>query len=137
MHKLLLLILTLVGIYSLYSALVILLRHRSLLNHPQTPDDCRLQRTVAELHARSANVRQFLGTTFCLFGFVFFFGLRFALGTGESNIPVGILVLRNFFLYFALAANVFLVFLILHSVHWYVLSRLQANALRHNPTRTT
>jgi len=50
-----------------------------------------------------------------LFGFVFFLGWRLALRTPESHTPVGIHVLENFFLYFALAANAFFIFLILHA----------------------
>ena len=132
MHRLFFLIQAVVSIYSLFSATVILVRLRSIMNLRQSEDVSGLQHSMAALHNRLANVRQLIGAAFYLFGFVFFFGLRFALRTPESNTPVGLLVLDNFFLYFAFAANAFVIFLILHSVQWFVFSRLQASALRLN-----
>jgi len=67
---------------------------------------------------------------FCLFGLVFMLGLRFAFWTPDSKTPVGTLILENFYLYYAFAANTFFVFLLLASGQWYVFSRLQASALR-------
>ncbi len=46
--------------------------------------------------------------------------------------PFGVLVLENFFLYFAFAADAFFIFLVLHSVQWFVSSRLRAYAFRLN-----
>ncbi len=135
MHKLFFLILTLVAIYSLFSALLILMRLRSILNHSQSSDDSTIQRSMAALHRRSVNARQLIGAVFYLFGFVFFFGLRYALRTAGANVPVGILVLKNFFMYFAFAANSFLIFLFLHSVQWFVCTRLQVATLRLKSTR--
>jgi hypothetical protein len=132
MYRLLFVILSVVSIYSLFSATAILVRLRSIMNQPQCEDVSGLQHSMAALHARSANVRQLIGATFYFFGFVFFFGLRFALRTSETHTPVGTLILENFFLYFAFAANAFFIFLIVQSVHWFVFSRLQARALRLN-----
>jgi hypothetical protein len=90
---------------------------------------------VAALQARSANLRQLILATFYLFGIVFFFGLRSALWTPDNNsTPGGMLILENFFLHFAFAANAFFIFLVLHSVQWFVSGRVQARALRVNAT---
>ena len=71
-------ILAVVAIYSLFSATAILVRLRSIMNPRQSKDVAALQRSVASLHARSANIRQLVLATFYLFGIVFFFGLRFS-----------------------------------------------------------
>ena len=122
-----------VAIYSLFSATAILVRLRSIMNPRQSKDLSALQRSVASLRARSNNIGQLISATFYLFGIVFFFGLRFSLYTRESNITsVEMLILENFFQYFAFAANAFFIFLSLHSVQWFVSGRLQACALRLN-----
>jgi hypothetical protein len=55
------------------------------------------------------------------------------LWTPDSNsTAVGMLILENFFLHFAFAANAFFVFLALHSMQWFLSGRLQACALRVN-----
>jgi hypothetical protein len=137
MHRLFFLILAVVSIYSLFSATAILVRLRSIMNQRQSEHVSGLQHSMSALHMRSANARQLIGATFYLFGFVFFLGLRFALRTPESHTPVGILVLENFFLYFAFAANAFFIFLILHSIQWFVFSRFQACALSLNARHIT
>ena len=91
-------------------------------------DVTAIKNEVAGLSARSANMRHQITAAFYLFGIVFFWGLRFTLWTPDSKTPVGILILENFFLYFAFAANAFFVFLILHLVQWFVSARLQASA---------
>jgi hypothetical protein len=58
--------------------------------------------------------------TFYLLGLVLFVGLQLAYITiDNSKTPVGWIFLQNFVIYFAFAANVFLVFLI-HFVQWFV-----------------
>jgi hypothetical protein len=42
------------------------------------------------------------------------------------------LILENFFVYFAFATNVFFVFLVLHSVQWFVSGRVHAYTQRLN-----
>jgi hypothetical protein len=129
LHKLFFLILTGVGGYSFFSAATILARLRSIMKCSESEDIPHLQLSIASLNARAGNVRQLIGVMFCLFGLVFLLGLRFAFWTPDSKTPVGILILENFYLYFAFAANTFFVFLLLVSVQWYVFSRLQACAL--------
>lgn len=128
LHRLFFFALFVVGAYSLFSATKVLARVRSLMASGHPKDVTALQNEVAALSARSANMRHLITASFYLFGIVFFWGLRFTLWTPDSKTPVGILVLQNFFLYFAFAANVFFVFLILHLVQWFASARLQACA---------
>jgi hypothetical protein len=132
LHKLFFFVLFVVGVYSFFSAMKIFSGVRSLVTFDQSRDVPALQNEMAALHARSANVLHLITATFYLFGIVFFWGLRFALWTPDSKTPVGLLVLENFFLYFAFAANAFFIFLVLHSVQWFVSCRLRACALRLN-----
>jgi hypothetical protein len=129
LHKLFFLILTGVGVYSFFSAATILARLRSIMKRCESEDIPHLQLSVASLNARAGNVRQLIGVMFCLFGLVFLLGLRFAFWTPDSKTPVDILIIENFYLYFAFAANTSFVFLLLVSVQWYIFSRLQACAL--------
>jgi len=133
LHRLFLAILGAVSICSLFSASTILVRLRSITNIGQSNDLPAARRSLSALHLRAANVRQLIVATFYLFGIIFFFGLRFALWTPESNkTSVGMLILDNFFVYFAFAANAFAIFLVLHLVQWVVSARLEACALRLN-----
>jgi hypothetical protein len=120
-------ILAVVAIYSLFSATAILVRLRSIMNPRQSKDVAALQRSVAALHARSANARQLILATFYLFGIVFFFGLWSVRWAAYHS---GATILDGFFAVFAFAVNAFFVFLVLHSVQWFVSGRLQASALR-------
>jgi hypothetical protein len=125
-HKLFFLVLFVVSGYSVFSAAKVLARVRSLTTSGHSNDLAALKDEVAALSFRCANVRHLITASFYLFGIVFFWGLRFALWTPDSKISAAILVMGNFFLYFAFAANAFLVFLILHLVQWFASARLQA-----------
>src|SRR6266436_2524976 len=126
-------IFSLVSIYTLFSATVIMVRLRSLANQRQVEDVSSLQRSLAALHARSANLRQLIGATFYLFGFIFFLTLPFAFITlVSSSTPGWMLIFQNLSIYFTFATNVFFVFLVLHSVYWFVSRRVRASALRLN-----
>jgi hypothetical protein len=122
-------ILAVVAIYSLVSATAILVRLRSIMNPSQSKNVAALQRSVDALHARSANVRQLILATFYLFGIVFFFGLWSARWTADHSRAS---ILDGLFVYFAFAVNAFFIFLVLHSVQWFVAGRLQACTLRLN-----
>jgi hypothetical protein len=132
MARLFVLILAVVAIYSLLSATVILVRFRSIVNPRQSKDMAALQRSVATLRARSANVRQLIVATFYLFGIVFFFGLWSLRSEADSSRAT---ILDGFFVFFALAVNAFFIFLVLHSVQWFVSGRLQACARRLNASQ--
>jgi hypothetical protein len=47
----------------------------------------------------------------------------------NSNVPIGTLIVHNLFAHFAVAANAFVVFLLLHCVQWFVSGRVRAFAL--------
>ena len=86
-----------------------------------------IQPILVRLHSRCANLRQILVATFYLFGFLFFIGLQDApitLGDGPS-FPM-VQVLGSFVFHFVFAANIFLVFLVLHVLQWMISMRLQA-----------
>ena len=133
-QKLFLLILCVVGVYSLVSAIVVMARLRAMTIVAQKEDTPSIQRAMAALHKRCSNVRQLIRATFYLFGFVLFLGLQGAYFVlGLSSIPIVSIIIENFVLYFAFAANVFLVFLILHLVQWFVSDRVCAYDL-HSST---
>jgi hypothetical protein len=127
------LILSLVAIYTLYAATVIMVRLRSIARQRHIEDASSLQRSLAVLNTRSASLHQLIVGAFYLFGFVFFLTLPFAFITlGDSKIPGWTSVFQNLGFYFAFSANVFFVFLVLHSVQWFVSSRVHASARRLN-----
>jgi hypothetical protein len=128
-QKLLFLALCVLGVYSIFSAAVIMGRLRNMTSLPQNEHVPSLQRAVAELHKRCTNVRQLIRATFYLFGFVLFLGLQWAYFTvDKSSTPGGWIILENFVVYFAFAANVFCVFFLIHCVQWFVSGRVDAYA---------
>ena len=128
--RLFLLILALVTVYTLASSALIMGRLTSLTRRHRVENLPFSGRPLDALMAWTANLHQLITATFYLFGIVFFFVLRFAKATPENNVPVGTLILENFFLYFAFAVNVFFVLLILYSAQWAVSSRIRMHALR-------
>ena len=132
-QKLFLLVLCVVAVYSLLSAIVVMGRLRAMTIRPQIEDISSIQRSMAALHKRCANVHQLTSATFYLFGLVLFLGLQGAYFVlGLSGTPVVSIIVENFVLHFAFAANVFLVFLILHLIQWFVSSRVYACAQDSN-----
>ena len=78
-------------------------------------------------------MRQLVGASFYLFGFIFFLSLPWATVTlDNSRMPVLILILRNFLVRFDFAANVFSVFVVLHSVQWFVSRKVNAYTMHLN-----
>jgi hypothetical protein len=133
MQMLFCLILALVGMYTLFSATVILVRLRSVANRSKVEDIPSIQRSLTVLQARSANLHQLIGATFYLFGFIFFLTLPWACITlGDGKVPGWTSIFGNLGFNFAFAANIFFVFLVLHSVQWFVSARVRAAALRLN-----
>ena len=120
--RLFLLLLLLPCVYTGYFALSALAQLRFLR---ATPKDESLQKSLARLDRRSANLRQVITGILYLFGFVIFVQLQIAFSTPESNRPIGLIVLDNFREDFRIAAFVFLVFLVLHSVQWFVSTRIR------------
>ena len=122
-----------VGIYSLRSAIMVLIRLRSIGNLTSNGDGASAHRSVSTLYTSCENVRQVTGATFYFFGGVLFEGLQTIGRTlGDGPASVGTLVLGNFILDCAFAANVFFIFLVLHLVQWFVRHRLNSYSERVN-----
>jgi hypothetical protein len=133
LQRLFVLTLCVVSAYSLYSASMTLLRLRSIGNVNPNENFAPIRRSVDALFNLCASVRQVIGATFYLFGLVLFLGLQTVGRTlGDGPTTVGSLVLGNFILHFAFAANVFFIFLVLHLVQWFVFSRLNSYSQRLN-----
>lgn len=132
LDRLFVLILTAVAIYLLISAIIVMKGLQTITSRyksKEATDD--FQPNFGALRARCTNFRQILGATFFLFGFVFFIGLQNApitIGDGPQ-LPI-LEVLNNFAFDFTFAANVFLIFLVLHLVQWLLSNRLQAGTQR-------
>jgi hypothetical protein len=121
------LILTLVVIYTLFSATLIVLRLRSLRT---IQNDNSLRKAFALLNHRSANLRQIIVAVFYLFGLTFFLQIQNAFWTAENGRSIALMVLENFRADFRFATVIFLVFLLIHSVQWFVSSRIRTAVLR-------
>jgi hypothetical protein len=108
--KLYFMILAMVGVYTVFSASVIVVRLHSLTKHGLVENAYSHQSSLSALRTRAANMRQLLGATFYLFGLAFFLILRASTFVSElSRTPTDMIILRNFLVDFAFAANVFLV----------------------------
>ena len=127
LFRLFLLLLLLVCIYTTYFASFALIRLRSLRT---VRCDNSIRNSLDQLNYRSANLRQIITATSYLFGLSFFLQIQNAYWTPESNRPVGPMILANFREDFRLAAAIFLAFLALHSVQWFVSSRIRRAIVR-------
>jgi len=130
LFRLFLFLLLLVCIYATYFASFTLIHLRSLR---AMRSDNSIQSSLDRLNHRSANLRQIIAATFYLFGLGFFLQIQNAYWTPENNRPVGPMILGNFREDFRLAAAVFLVFLVLHSVQWFVSGRIRRAIVRLVP----
>jgi hypothetical protein len=129
LNRLFVLILAGVSSYSIASASIVwkLIRARENLDEGTTRGDS----DITAIQTRCSNLRQLLGATFFLFGFLFFLGLPNATITvGDGHGLSTFVILNNFVLHFVFAANVFSVFLILHLVRWLTARRVQRCGLR-------
>ena len=127
MYRIFVLVLGFVTIYSLVSAMIIIM---PLELSRRRDNSGSINPSLASLHARCISLRQILGAMFYFFGFLFFVGLQNAQHTlGLGKIPLGE-ILGNFMLQFVFAANVFFVFLGLHLLQWITCSRVRAYVAR-------
>lgn len=77
------------------------------------------------------NLQQGTAAAFYLFGLVLFLGLQDAYRTIEDGpTPVSQLVVRNFQIHFAFAANVFFVLLVVHLLQWVIVKKVELLGLR-------
>jgi hypothetical protein len=130
--RLFLLLLALLCVYAAYSASVSLVCLRYLRKHRTGETDNLSQESWARLNRRLRNLRQMITAMFYLFGVAFFTQIQGAYRTPENNRPVGLMVLENFSVDFSFAAVISLVFLILHSLPWFVSGRIGKTSLRLN-----
>jgi hypothetical protein len=128
LSKLYLLFLCAVSIYTLISLVRVLFRLRSLkrLASAESPAvGARL--TLATLQHRTTNLRQLLLFAFYLFGFFFFLQIPTAfIVLGDSKSLPFSLFFTQLAAFFEYAADVFLLFLLLHTLQWFVTNCLQA-----------
>jgi hypothetical protein len=126
-YRLFVVVLLAVTIHSTTSAAIIIKGLRKLRTAAQAhkPDAFRL----TSLSTRCGNLRQILGATFYLFGFLLFLGLQNAPITLSLNhAALFSEILPNLELHFVFAADVLLVFLVLHLLQWQVSYRVQVLA---------
>lgn len=93
--------------------------------------DLTNERDLLALQMLGANLRHLIGAAFYLFGLVLFLSLQSAeLTIGDGPRSTAGVILQNFMIDFAFGANVFFVFLVLHSAYWWVSRRLYARSLQ-------
>jgi hypothetical protein len=113
--------LCILGLYWLFLAVTVV-RFQSMagdLNH------AAVQKSLMRIRKRIGNLQQATLVMFYLFGFVLFLCFQFAyLVLENSSTPLGWIVVRNFQIHFAFAANAFFVFLILQVIQWFVAKRV-------------
>ena len=112
-----------VGVYVVFSSITILLR----LSTTTSPE------ALSALREKSDYLKQPITAAFYFFGFVFCFTLPFAFDDIRDSRKPGLLAIsENLSAYFILAANVFVVFLVLHLIQWFVSSRVRSSARRQS-----
>jgi hypothetical protein len=129
-EKLACLALCTLAVYWLFLALTVV-RFQAIagdLNHAAF-----VQKSLVRVRKRMGTLQQATLATFYLFGFVLFACLQFAYRVLEnSTTPLGWIVVRNFQIHFAFAANAFFVFLLLQFIQWFVADRVNAVSLQAN-----
>jgi len=121
------LLLSLVGVYVLFSTAVIWARLRSRIAHAKGENNSSSRRSVTDLEDRLKNVRQFIGAALIFFWFLFFIQLPHDSWMTESDrLSLGMAMLGTLSLELAFGANVFFVLLVLHSAQWFVSARVSA-----------
>jgi hypothetical protein len=120
LYRLFWLLLSLVSLYTYWSAASLLRRFRMPNHQNDSPESFRIR-----LEARITNLRQIIAAMFLTFGALFFWTLPEAFNTlGHSrSLPLG-QIIGGLRLQFAFAASVFLVLLLLHCAQWLVSRRV-------------
>jgi len=119
------LLLSLVGVYVLFSAPVIWARLRSRIAHERGEKNGSSRRSLTDLRDRLRNVRQFIAAALFFFWLLFFIQLPNEIWIAEAgHLSLGMAMLGTLSLDFAFGANVFLVLLVLHSAQWFVSARV-------------
>jgi hypothetical protein len=120
LYKVYWLLLSLVSLYTLFSAASIVRRFPIPNHRSDLPE-----RSLIQVVARMTNMRQLIAAMFFAFGALFFWALPGAFNTIDNSrsLPWNS-IMGNLGLHFAVAANVFLVLLLLHCVQWFVSRRV-------------
>jgi hypothetical protein len=124
LHRLVIVVLCGVGLYTTYSAASILLRLRAIKAKALNTD---AMRELPLLDRQCKNMRQVITAAFYFFGCIFFLNLPGAfraIGDGRSY-PM-FEISRNFVLNFSFAANIFFIFFVLHTIQWLVWRKLKS-----------
>jgi hypothetical protein len=133
LEQMFILVLAAVTLYCVFSTVRTVLRARSVWNRLEEDVAVRRER-VAVLASRYANVRQVVGAAFYLFGVVLFLGLENITNVADSSREsVAVYALSNFIVNCAFAANVFVIFLLLHLIQWSGSAILNSISRRLNP----
>jgi len=131
LNRLFVVILLVVAVYSVVSAAIALKSIRALRSTGEGKATTSVERKLAALSRRCFNLRQILGATFFLFGFLLFISLPNATITiGDGRGIPAFEIVNNFVFQFLYAANVFLVFLVVHLIQWFTSTSVQACAAR-------
>lgn len=125
LDRLMILMLCVIGAYSLFLSSSTLLRLRSMKRAKTNETATSIRDFVAVLCDRWSRLRQAIAATFYLFGLILFIGLQ-TIGNYVGDGNGATRVLENFILQCAFAANAFSILLVLHCVQWFVCGRLRS-----------
>jgi hypothetical protein len=119
-----------VSIYVLFCATFTLLRIRKIRALIQDGNGSDAEKIFASLRKRSSRMDKLVVTAFYVFGMVLFLGLQWSYFTiDNSKMPGGWIILSSFEPHFVFAFNAFFVFLVLHSLGWFISNSLDRFAL--------
>jgi hypothetical protein len=128
--KLFFLIFCLICTYIILNAGLVMVRLRSVTRNMKSMDDTSSRASMGQLLTRCTNMGNLITASFYFFGFTFFMALPGAtVVIGPSRLPATTFMIRNFLAFFAFAANVFFVMLVLHLMYWFVSGRVRARML--------
>jgi hypothetical protein len=116
-------------LYSAFSAVSTMLRLRAVKNPNSDEGISSARHCVDALRNRCANLRCVTTASFYLFGVLLLLGFQ-TVGSYKMDDAVMAQLLGSFVVNCAFAANVFAVFLVLHLVPWFVVSRLNTYTQR-------
>jgi len=123
--------LCIVIIYTLYSLSRILFQLYALKKLCASNEPHSVLKTLAGLRGTATNIHQLILFTFFLFGLIFFLQIPAAFMIfGDYKAPPLGGIIQDLSIYFAIAAEVFFVLLLLYSAHWFVSARLRAAEIR-------
>jgi hypothetical protein len=131
LSKLYILFLCIVIIYTLYSLSRILFQLYALKKLFASNEPHSVPKTLAGLRGTATNIHQLILFTFFLYALIFFLQIPAAFMIfGDYKAPPLGGIIQDLSIYFAIAAEVFFVLLLLHSAHWFVSARLSSAEIR-------